>query len=91
MARLARGMGARVLAVNIFPPPSHLPTKYIDYSHALVGHVLRRAGDNPTSADVLVEPELTEYNMIHLKHDELIALWRAAMEEKLGELVERLA
>jgi NTE family protein len=79
-----------VLAVNLFGPPSHIPTGYMAYSHAVIGHALVKAGDDPTSADVLVEPDLTDYSMIRFKRDELIALGRAAMEAKLPELLALL-
>ena len=75
-----------VLAVNLFGPPSHVPTGYIAYSHVVIGHALVKAGDDPASADVLVQPDLTDYSMIRFRRDELIALGRGAMEAKLSEL-----
>jgi NTE family protein len=75
-----------VLAVNLFGPPSHVPSGFVAYSHAVIGHALVKAGDDPDSADVLVQPDLTDYSMIRFKRDELIALGRVAMEAKLPEL-----
>ena len=80
-----------ILAINLFGPPSHIPTSYIAYSHAVIGHALLRAGDDPHSADVLVEPDLVHYNMIQFKRDELIARGREAMEAKLPELLTLLS
>jgi NTE family protein len=82
-----RKLGADlVVAVNLFGPPSHVPTGFVAYSHAVIGHALVRAGCDPASADVLVQPNLTDYTMIGFRRDALIALGREAMEAKLPEL-----
>lgn len=80
-----------VCAINLFGPPSFLPKGHYAYSHVILGHALVKAGDDPKTADILVEPDLTGYSMIRFRRDELIALGRAAMEEKLPELQKLLS
>jgi NTE family protein len=75
-----------VLAINLFGPPSFVPNGYFAYSHAILGYALVKAGDDPKSADILVEPDLTGYNMIRFRRNQLIAMGRTAMEEKLPDL-----
>ncbi len=90
--RFARALGADlVMAVNLFGPATYLPTSFWTYSTNVLGHALLKAGDPPHSADVLVEPELTDFSLLGFKRRELIERGRAAMEHKLPELQALLA
>lgn len=82
-----RALGADVvLAVNLFGHPTHLPKSISAYTSAILGHVLVQAGNDPHSADVLVEPELTDYSLLHMRRREMIERGRQAMQAKLPEL-----
>jgi len=90
--RYTRQLGADVvLAVNLFGPSSYLPTGFWSYSTNVIGHALIKAGDDPLSADVLVQPELTDYTLFGFRRHELIERGRMAMEGKLPELLAVLA
>ncbi|MCO6452335.1 MAG: patatin-like phospholipase family protein [Caldilineales bacterium] len=75
-----------VLAVNLFGPPTHIPTGFMAYFTTILGYALCKAGDDPASADVLVLPDLTGYGMFMFHRKASIARGRAAMEAKLPEL-----
>ena len=80
-----------VLAVNLFGPTSVLPKGIIPYSSHILGLTLVQAGDDPASADCLVEPDLTDFSLIRFKRSELIERGRQAMEAKLPDLQALLA
>lgn len=85
--RFTRALGADVvLAVNLFGPPTHLPAKMETYAAAVIGHTLVQAGDDPFSADVLVEPDLTDFSMVRMPRRHLIDLGYQAMLARLPEL-----
>lgn len=85
--RFTRGLGADiVLAVNLFGPPRRLPAHMDIYAAAIIGHALVQAGDKPISADVLVEPDLTDFDMLRMPRRRLIELGYQAMSFKLPAL-----
>lgn len=84
---VARRLGAEVvLAVNLFGPAGHLPAGLGAYSAVVLGHTLVRAGADATLAEVLVEPDLTDFGMIGMRREALIARGRAAMTAQLSRL-----
>jgi NTE family protein len=84
---VARRLGADVvLAVTLFGPADHLPAGLGAYSAVVLGHTLVRAGADPTLADVLVQPDLTDFDMVRMRRRELIARGRAAMTAQLPRL-----
>ncbi len=84
---VARRLGAEVvLAVNLFGPAEHLPAGLGAYSAVVLGHTLVRAGADPTLADVLVAPDLTDFDLICMPRQALIARGRAAMTAQLPRL-----
>lgn len=85
--RFTRALGADiVVAVNLFGPPTHLPSQMDAYAAAIIGHTLVQAGDDPFSADVLVEPDLTDFDMLRMPRRRLIGLGCQAMSAKIPEL-----
>lgn len=89
--RFTRSLGAElVVAVNLFGPPTRLPTRIDTYTAAILGHALVQAGDDPAGADVLVEPELTDFDMVRMPRGRLIELGYQAMSARLSELRQRL-
>lgn len=85
--RFTRGLGADiVLAVNLFGPPRYLPSRMDTYTATILGHAIVQAGDNPASADVLVEPDLTDFDMLRMQRSRLFRLGYQAMSLRLPEL-----
>lgn len=85
---VARQLGAEtVVAVALFGPADHLPAGLGAYSAVVLGHTLVRAGANPTLADVLVAPDLTDFDMVRMRRHELIVRGRAAMTAQLPRLL----
>lgn len=89
--RFTRALGADiVVAVNLFSPPKRLPAHLDTYTAAILGHVIVQAGDDPASADVLVEPDLTDFDMLRMPRKRLIELGHQAMAARLPQLQTRL-
>ncbi|MFB5085453.1 patatin-like phospholipase family protein [Symbiobacterium thermophilum] len=94
-ARAARSMGADlVIGVELSqdPDPGYRPRNLLDImmtSLALVQRPLIRA--SASAADVLIRPDLREFNAIELDHvGEIVARGRQAAEEMIPAIRERL-
>ncbi|RME81035.1 MAG: patatin-like phospholipase family protein [Caldilineae bacterium] len=80
-----------ILAINLFGPPSYLPSDFIGYAMTVLGFMLVRAGDDPSLADVLVEPDLTGHGIVRRHYDLFVQRGREAMRARLPELLDLLA
>ena len=74
------------LAVNLFGPPTFLPTGTLAFAFTILGHTLVQAGCNPHSATILVEPDCTGFSLVGFNYDELVARGRAADAGEIGDV-----
>ncbi len=75
-----------ILAVNLFGPASHLPNSPFMMALNMIGHSLTQAGSDPAGADVLLQPDLTDYGMIRFQHQAVVQRGREAMLAQLETL-----
>ncbi len=88
---VARQLGADVvIAVNCFPPPRALPRSTLWQGIAALSWLLLRAGDDPHSADVLVEPDLDQVSLLRLASADMRQRGARAMVAELPRLYNSL-
>ena len=88
---IARQFGADVvIAVNCFPPPRAMPRSMFWQGVTVITWLLLQAGDDPHSADVLVEPDLDQVSLLRLASADLRHRGARAMIAQLPRLHNRL-
>ncbi|MFZ2519994.1 MAG: patatin-like phospholipase family protein, partial [Anaerolineae bacterium] len=84
---IARQFGADVvIAVNCFPPPRAMPRSMFWQGVTAITWLLLQAGDDPHSADVLVEPDLDQVSLLRLASADLRHRGARAMIAQLPRL-----
>lgn len=75
-----------VVAVNLFGPPAYLPSDMGGYAATVLGHMLVHADKDLPEADLIIQPNLTEFGLLRFHRDPLIARGRQAAEQSLPEI-----
>ncbi|NOZ70330.1 MAG: hypothetical protein GXP38_00205 [Chloroflexi bacterium] len=75
-----------VLAVNLFGPATHLPSSPLTMALTAIGHTMVQAGSNLGDADVLVEPDCTDFGLLRFQYSPVVGRGRQAMAAKLDQL-----
>lgn len=85
--QVLRDMGADVvLAVNVMPAPMRLPSSFLWAGSLAISHLVLRAGDPLSLADLVVEPDVSESSYVAAGMDDMIRRGREAMEPLIPDV-----
>lgn len=85
--QILRDMGADVvLAVNIMPLASRVPSNFFWAGSAALSALVMQAGDPLDLADIVIEPDLAETDYLYPRTSDLLARGRAATQAILPQL-----